>query len=56
MATLTFTFESADRAADFFESVEGEAMRSHRVVDVEHVDDEATARALAAELGGKESE
>ena len=55
MSALTFEFPSADRAADFFERVEGEASRSHRVVDVERVDDEATARALAAELGGREA-
>ena len=54
MATLTFTFESADRAADFFERVDGEAKRSHRVVDVE-TERANEARETAKALGGREA-
>jgi hypothetical protein len=52
---LTFEFPTSEQAAVFFERVEGEAKVSHRVVDLEHADDEATARALAQELGGREA-
>jgi hypothetical protein len=55
VTTVTFEFPTADAAGEFFERVCGEAKRSHRVVDVERVDDVATALALAAELGGREA-
>jgi hypothetical protein len=52
---MTFEFPTADAAGEFFERVEGEAKISHRVVDLEHADDEATTLALAHELGGREA-
>jgi hypothetical protein len=52
--SLTFEFRTADRAADFFDAVDGSATRSHRVVDVEteHADE---ARETAKALGGREA-